>query len=367
MATVQVEHLARIIFGEKLINSEKRIISTQKRTKIRLDRNESAYDISTPLKKEVLHKVETDSWKNYPTPYYRELEALIAGYCGVNPGQIVPGAGSASLISSVLNYFAINQKQIVIAYPSFSLYEYHCNSYGITYEKWKLNEELEYDIDKLPCLKPGGLVLFASPNNPVGNCLSKENLGWLLKKYPENLFLMDEVYSEFCAVSMLDLMEKYPNLILLRSFSKTFSAAGLRMGYLIANERLAVNFRKLILPFSLNIFTEAFVKTVLTNPNELHRNKGNIAGTIAERDRLFFELNKSGKSKKKYKAYPSSANFLLVQFYNKKDFELLNSKIKAESIKLLDLSDIPALGNSLRITIGTQEENDVLISLFKTL
>lgn len=367
MTGARVEQLAHLIFSERLLNSGKRLTPIQKPVKIRLDRNESAYELSSGLKNEVLKKVGTAKWKNYPTPYYNELEKLIADYCGVSPEQIVPGAGSASIITSLLNYFAINLKQIVIAHPSFSLYEYHCSSYGIPYELWRLDEELEYEIDNLPGLKSGGIVLFASPNNPVGNVLSPDKLEQLLKKYPDTFFLVDEVYSEFCDNDNVVLLERHPNLLLLRSFSKTFSAAGMRVGYLIANELLAGNFRKLILPFTLNAFAENFAKTLLSNPLELKRNKENIARTISERERLYQQLNDVEEMGKKFRIYPSKGNFLLLQFFEDEDFKILKKMFEERGVKVLDLSNVPTLANSIRITVGNHEENNTLISLFKTL
>lgn len=360
----QIEQLVKGIFSAELVSSDKRIVPSIKPVKFRMDKNESAYDVSQEIKNNVLRELQSTFWKNYPPPYYNELEEMIARYSGVAAEQVVPGAGSANIITSILNYFAINKQQIIIAHPSFSLYEYHCKTYGIHYQLWKLNTDLEYDIELLPEIKANGLVLFASPNNPVGNVLEKEKLVDMLVKYPQTVFMLDEVYNEFCKGDNASLLEKYPNLILLRSFSKVFSAAGLRVGYLLANEQLASNFRKLIIPFTLNILSVNYVKTVLSNTKEIEEIKKNIAKTIDERERVYNQLIELNLSHQKYTVSPSFGNFLLIRFSDSVFFQRINKDFESAGIKVLDVSNISIMGQALRLTIGNAQENNEVLEIF---
>lgn len=359
--------LLKSIFSKELLDSGKRLSSSSISVETRLNRNESAYDVSEEVKEKVLSDLSKVQWKNYPPPYYNKLEELIAKYNRVKPEQVVPGAGSANIITSVLNYFAINRRQIVIAHPSFSLYEYHCKTYGIEYELWELNSSLEYDLDNLPDIKENGLVLFASPNNPVGNIMSGEKLITLLKKYPHTIFMLDEVYNEFCEGDNASLLEEYANLVLLRSFSKTFSCAGLRIGYLLADSEFATNFRKLIIPFTLNIISVSYVESILNSSKEIAKNKQNIAETILERERVYDELMNADPSSQLYSVSTSFGNFLLIRFINTEFYRKINEEFEEKGIKVLDVSNVTMLGAALRITIGKPEENNRVIEVFKSI
>lgn len=360
-----IESLLKGIFHAELLKSNRRIEPLMKAYSIRLDKNESAFDVPGRIKNIVAHKLVNNSWKNYPPPYYSELECLIADYCGTRPEQIVPGAGSANLITALLNYYGINNLPIILASPSFSLYAYHCNSYGIKFETWPLNSNLEYDNSLLPNLKPYSLVMFASPNNPVGNSIGREQLIDLLKAHPTTLFFLDQVYFEFQEENFIDLVDTYPNLLLLRSFSKTFSSAGLRIGYLIAHELLTSHIKKLILPFSLNILAVEFVKQILSDAQVLDVLQNNIKTTVEERNRVYNELHLLQSEHQCFQVYPSAANFLLVKFFEKKKFDSALKNIEQHGIRILDVSDGKALPYAFRMTIGKPEENDRILDAIK--
>lgn len=360
-----IEMLISGIFSEQLLKSEKRLQPASAPIKIRLDKNESAYEVSSALKERVLDRVRSAEWRKYPPPYYNELEAKLAQYCGVQKEQVVPAAGSANIIAALLNYFGVNKRQIVLAHPSFSLYEYHCKTYGIPYELWKLNENLEYDVGNLPALKPYSMVMFASPNNPVGNVIPTEMLEQLLKDNSKSIFVVDEVYSEFCDANLTPLLKRHSNLILLRSFSKSFSSAGIRVGYLIANERFANNIRKLIIPFALNYMAVELALGLLSEPEFIAENKKNILLTINERVRMEKGLRNIGSRKGKFSITHSNGNFLMLKFANNTQFEIINRILSEEGIVVLNLFNVPMLKNSMRITIGKPEENDAVLAIFR--
>lgn len=354
-------------FNQTLIESGSRVAPVATKTNVRLNRNESAFEISEISKKQILEEVLAKKWKNYPPPYYSYIEELIGKYCGVDGAQVVTAAGSASLITSLLNYAGINSKQVIIAKPSFSLYEFHCNTYGISYEPWWLNEQLEYDISKMPKLKPYSLVIFASPNNPVGNIVNKEDLMYLLNNNPLTFFVVDEVYYEFSEEDLISLVSQFSNLILLRSFSKSFSAAGLRIGYLIAQEKIARLVRKLILPFSLNYLAMAFAGKMLSDEELIRQNKENIRNTILEKKRIEKELIDADSHSVKYSIKPSYGNFVLILFKSTEYHQRILHLLSGSGIELLDLTHTPMLQNALRMTVGRKEENDAILEVFKKL
>ncbi len=352
-------------FSKQLKDSGKRISPTAKKAEIRLNRNESAFELNDEFKKEVLFRVQGTEWKNYPSPYFPDIERLIANFLGVKPDQVVPAAGSANIITVLLNYAAIQSHQIVIARPSFSLYEFHCQSYGIDYETWPLNKDLEYDADLMPVIKPNALILFASPNNPIGNVISSKTLQLLLKKYPEAYFLVDEVYAEFSDIDLLPLISLYPNLMLLRSFSKSFSAAGLRIGYLLAQEEIVSQVRKLILPFSLNSLSVEFVRMALTSESVIFQQRLNIEWIKTEKSRLESNINSLDPENIRIIIHPTFGNFVLFFFKSEDIFEHFKKELVEAEIELLDLSGLPSMSYAMRMTIGTMKENDAVLKVFQ--
>lgn len=352
-------------FSDILIKSGKRIAPSVSKPNIRLHRNEAAFNIDQHIKDEIVNEVANIEWEKYPTPYYAEIEALIADYCGVEKEQVVPAAGSASLITTLLNYTAINRNQIVIARPSFSLYEFHCKTYGIPYDTWILNEKLEYDVNRMPDLKPYSIVLFASPNNPTGNLIKQKDLEYLMQNNRQTFFVVDEAYHEYSDVSLSPLINSYANLILLRSFSKSFAAAGLRIGYLISQHLNTEHIRKLILPFSLNYLSVAFVQKILSDKDIISRNKMKIEYTKLEKIRVESEMKSYDPYEDKYRIHPTNGNFSLIFFKNKAIYNTANHLLEDAKIELLDLSKTPVLANALRMTIGQKEENDAVLEVFK--
>lgn len=352
-------------FNKDLVESGRRLAPISTSSLIRLNRNEAAQEIEPLLKDEILDDVAHFTWKNYPPPYYNQIEDLIGTYSGVGGEQVVPAAGCANLITALLNYSAINSHQIVIARPSFSLYEFHCNTYGIRYETWWLNNQLEYDINNLPKLKPFSIVLFASPNNPVGNLIQEKDLLFLLKTHPHTFFIIDEVYHEFSGSNLIPFLQNYSNIILLRSFSKSFSAAGLRIGYLLAKEKVAEQIRKLILPFSLNYLSIAYIKKILSDLNVLERIKENINFVINEKRRVEVVLAEMDRQFIKYRIKETYGNFVLILFQSNQNYLKIKEMLNLAGIELLDVSNVPLLKYGLRMTIGNSEENNAVLKVFK--
>ena len=192
------------------------------------------------------------------------------------------------------------------------------------------------------------ILLFPNPNNPTG-CLMKRDFIVKALEMKKGLIVVDEAYYEFSGETVADLIEKYSNLVVLRTYSKAFSMAGLRMGYGLMQPALAEEIDKVILPYNLNFFTFAAAVKVLDFVDELRIPINKI---ISERERLY-ELMKgiSGVT-----VYPSHANFLLFETV-KKPGEVFK-RIIERGIIIRDVSSYPMLKKALRVSIGLPEEND---------
>jgi histidinol-phosphate/aromatic aminotransferase/cobyric acid decarboxylase-like protein len=207
------------------------------------------------------------SWNQYPHPFADDVTALVAGYAQVPADGVLTGPGTNHLITLLMSTLTRAMKgKLVIARPSFPLYESHARGEGIAYETWDLDENLEYSLNKLPHMPTGSILIFASPNNPVGNVLEKKDLATLCAQHPQSLIIADEAYFEFADESYTSLLEEHSNLLLLRTCSKTLGAAGLRLGYMLGAAPLIAELKKMRLPYLLNIFTIAAHDNVYAKP-----------------------------------------------------------------------------------------------------
>ena len=186
---------------------------------IKLDQNECPFDWPQELKTKVLNRVLEQEWNRYPEPHGEYFHNLLADYVGVPRDCIISGPGSNTLIPLLIDSMGKTRKgKLVIARPSFALFEAQCKYSGVDYEPWNLSENFEYKIDSLPDLPEGSMVIFANPNNPTGSSIPNELLEELLKKNPSSLFVADEAYYEFAGESCVSLLKSYDNLLIMRTF-----------------------------------------------------------------------------------------------------------------------------------------------------
>ncbi len=349
--------MATNFFNSFLQKTQNRIKTQSGISRFLLDKNEQSEDIDCIAKSKVLSALSEADWNRYPTANLSEIESKVAQYCGLLPENIVLSAGSAAMITTLLNYFAINRKEIHIVQPSYSLFDYHCKTYNIPYTPWSLTEDLEYDADNLPALNENSVLIITTPNNPIGNSIAAKELRRILEAYPDSLIVVDAVYAEFGNVDFTSWVNRYENLLVIRSFSKAFPMAGVRLGYLCAAPSIAALIKKLVLPFSLNHFTIAFAQTVLFDPDFIAEAEQTIADIIIEREMLYASIKK-GFHPNVLKVYPSEGNFLLIRIHNDERFEALMNTLNSEGIKVLNTSSTSLLKNTFRVSIGTSRENE---------
>ncbi|HND88779.1 MAG TPA: aminotransferase class I/II-fold pyridoxal phosphate-dependent enzyme [Saprospiraceae bacterium] len=349
-------------FSDNLLTASSRIApsSTSHTGGCRLDKNEQSEDVEAAFKRRVIEKLVAADWNRYPAADHRDIEERVAQYCGLSPENIVLSAGSASLITTLLDYFALQGKHIVITQPSYSLFDYHCKTYNIPYEPWLLSPELEYDTRLLPELRPGSVLIVTSPNNPVGNTLPLSQLEHLLRTHPDSYVVLDGVYTEFCDADATPLLKEYPNLIILRSFSKAFPVAGLRLGYLCASPQTAAIVRKLVLQFSINHFSLLFAREMLADAAFMAAARKKVLDIIAERERLYQVLT-DRFSPRALQVFPSAGNFLLMRIHDPAAFEKLMADLAQAGIKVLNTSGFSLLHGTFRVSVGTPQENEAFL------
>lgn len=347
-------------FSAQLQATESRISTASVTSGFRLDKNEQSEDVAYDLKKQVTDSLMEAGWNRYPSDDNSDIEAMVAAYCGLQSDNIVLSPGSANIITTLLNYFALNNKKIIIGQPTYSLFDYHCKTYNIPYQPWMLTDDLEYDLKNLPALDADSVLFVTSPNNPVGNSISYEQLEQLLIENPLSMIVLDGVYCEFSKTDFTPLVNEYDNLIVLRSFSKAFPIAGLRLGYLCADSKIAAVVKKLILQFSITPFTLIFAREMLFNPLFMADAKQRVKDLIAERERMYRYIKRS-YTNDILEIFPSEGNFLLMRVANKTNFENLMKSLADTGIKVLNASNFMMLENTFRVSIGNTNENDVLL------
>lgn len=333
--------------------------------KVKLDQNESPVDWPADFKNRVFERARKYSWNRYPSPFADDVVQLTAENLGITPESLLLGPGSNYLIALVMSTIGFRQKgDLVIARPSFALYEAHALYASLPYRTWDLNEQLEYDLSKLDGLKEHSLVVFASPNNPVGNVLKKKELQSLLQKNPTSVFVADEAYFEFAHENYLDLLADYSNLVIIRTFSKAMGAAGIRQGYVAASPQWIHELKKPRVPYLINHFGIAAMLEVLNSKDMQDFFANTVKQAVSERNRIYKELT-SFAPDRKILVKNSEANSVLVRWSSDEAMQKAYQGLIDNGVLVRNVSKGPGLARCLRISVGLPAENDAFLTAAK--
>jgi histidinol-phosphate aminotransferase len=326
------------------------------RARIKLNQNENPWDVPLRIKEETLRRLENIRWSRYPDFVPHRLHERLAKHSGWTADGIVAGNGSNELIQALLMVSVGSGTRVLISEPTFALYRQISTILGAEVISVQLTSELDYDVRSLKDVilsSQPEVIIICSPNNPTGCLISQPDLISLLNA-AKGLVVVDEAYFEFSQETIAPLLGHHPNLVVLRTFSKAMAMAALRVGYLLAAPELAREISKAVLPYNLNVLSQTAAEVAL----EMYTSqlKPFVAVIRTERDRLCRELATiPGLSPR-----PSRANFMLVRS------TLPPSRIYQEllqrDILIRDVSHYPMLQDYFRVSVGTPEENDQLLS-----
>jgi histidinol-phosphate aminotransferase len=317
---------------------------------VKLDQNENPYELPADLKREVVERVLHRPWGRYPEFVPASVVKSLAKFAGWPEEGILVGNGSNELIQASLSVTLGPGRRLAVPQPTFTLYKLMATTLQADVDPVFLDREnLTFDTDKLvQSARKADVVVICSPNNPTGNVFDREALVAVLKN-ARGIVLVDEAYHEFSGQTAVPLLSSHPNLVVLRTFSKAMSMAGLRFGYMMAHPEIAREIYKSKLPYNVNIFTLAAAEIILEKNDVLNRG---IAALVRERDRVFAELQK----RPAIRPFPSKANFILLKT-GRPPRELFDALYK-QGVLIRDVSAYPLLEQCLRVSIGTPEEND---------
>jgi len=318
---------------------------------VKLDANENPYGCS-PSIKEALGRY--DKYHIYPDATQRKLRKLLAGYCGVLPQQIVAANGSDQLIDIITKLFITKGDEVINPIPTFQMYEMSTKLCGGRVVDVKRNEGFGIDIAavKKAITQKTKLIFIANPNAPTGNLTPQQDIAKILDIGLPTV--LDEAYYEFSQQTALPLMRNYPNLIIIRTFSKWAGLAGLRVGYGVFPVALATIIMKVKQPYSVSVAAQVAVRETLKDITTLRRKLELIK---TERSRLYSKLEEISW----LKPYPSVANFILC--YIEGDRAINVARALRENGVLVRHFEREELRNYLRISVGKKEETDILIKM----
>jgi histidinol-phosphate aminotransferase len=308
-------------------------------------------------------RAETDrssaGLNRYPEPHPHELAARLAGLYGVTPAQLLPGRGSDESIDLVVRGFCrAGVDNVILCPPTFGMYAVAARIQGAEVREVPLVRERGYALDAdavlAACDATTRIVFLCSPNNPTGNAMQPAAVEQLLSALARRaLVVVDEAYIEFSgAASLAASLQRYPNLVVLRTLSKAFGLAGARVGSLIADPAIVALLGKVIPPYSIPQLTIEAVFATLAPP-QLAVQRERVAQVRAERDRLRAALATKSSVQK---IWPSVANFLLTDFAAPEE---ALAAARAAKLLIRDMRNVSP--SSLRISVGTPEQNDRLI------
>ena len=320
-------------------------------TKVKLNQNENPYEMPGDLKEEVLRFALERPWGRYPDFVPDEFLSLLAEHVGWVREGMLAGTGSNELIQAILAVTCGPGTKLLVVQPTFTLYKLLGGINGAqVVESYLRREDFAYDLPALLAAieehQPTVLVL-CSPNNPTGSVVSLEDWRLICERAP-GLVVADQAYVEFGGDSAIPLLNEFPRLVVLRTFSKAGTLAGLRVGYAACSPDIAEQAAKAKLPYNLNFLSMAAASVVVRN---WQRFVPVIERIKQDRDRLFDELRRiPGVA-----VYPSAANFLLFET-TKPPGEIFR-RVYERGVLIRDVSRYYLLERALRVSVGTPQEN----------
>ena len=323
---------------------------------VKLDAMENPYTLPEPLRRELAEALARVELNRYPEPTGRKVRELLARKMGVPAGmELLLGNGSDDLIQMI--GFALARPGAVMMYPgpTFVMYAMNATLCGMKAVSVPLREDFGFDrdafLDQIQAHRPA-LVYIAYPNNPTGVLYAEEDVLAVLRAAP-GLVVLDEAYHVFARKTFMPRLAELPNLVVLRTVSK-LGLAGIRLGYLAGRPEWIEQFNKVRQAYNVNVLTQAAALFALERLDVL---EAQAQAICAERAKLAPAL----AALPGVTVYPSAANFFLVRV---PDADRSFEAMRRQGVLVRNLNS-PALKNCLRVTVGTPEENRILLNALR--
>lgn len=319
---------------------------------IKLDQNECPWDLPIELKVAISERLIKTDFNRYPLSEVLDLRKKMAKINRVLPDQVCLAEGSNILIQALIQVTQ-KKRKVMVLNPSFGLYRLQALAFGSEVISVNLYENFTLPIESLLSAlkthKPD-ILFIPNPNAPTGNLFERASLYKILSS-ASCLVVIDEAYYPFSNETLVDWLGEFPHLVLLRTFSKAFAMAGVRLGYAMGDPEVLDGLEKIMIPFRVPSLTCAIADEVLNNTKYVQDYMNLI---LKERQRLFTEM----KIMEKITVFASDANFFLFRVPNAdRVFKALLQK----GVVIRNVSDTDLLKNCLRVSVGSPKENEVFL------
>lgn len=321
--------------------------------------NENPNNVPEEVQLEIRKALKNFSFNRYPDPLANELRDLIADANGLSRNNVLLGNGGDELLFNFALAWGGPGRTFLNLPPTFSVYEANARLVGTKVVNIPRKDNFEIDEEAvLTRVKKGDIdfIMITSPNNPTGK-LARGSFVRELLNTTDALVMVDEAYFEFSRSTMRPLLEEHENLVILRTFSKAFSLAGVRLGYLLANESVIREFIKVRQPYSVDALSQVIGCAVFRNRAQFEPGINQIIeqrGVLIEKMRAIPGIE----------VFDSDSNYILIRLANAAQ---VWQQLYERGILVRDFSKSPLLENCLRISVGLPEENEAMLTALEEL
>ncbi|MNJ25629.1 Histidinol-phosphate aminotransferase [compost metagenome] len=318
---------------------------------VKLNTNENPYGPS-PKALEAMRGELNDNLRLYPDPNSDLLKQAVADYYGVKGNQVFLGNGSDEVLAHIFHGLFQHGAPLLFPDISYSFYPVYCGLYGIPFETVALDEQFQIRVEDYA--KPNGGIIFPNPNAPTGCLLALEAIEQLLKANPQSVVVVDEAYIDFGGETAISLVDRYDNLLVTQTLSKSRSLAGLRVGLAVGHPDLIEALERIKNSFnSYPLDRMAIVGAAAAFEDRAYFDE-TCGKVIDSRQRLVGELSTRG-----FEVLPSAANFIFAR-HPQHDASELAAKLREQGVIVRHFKQ-ERIAQFLRITIGTPEQNQALL------
>lgn len=324
---------------------------------VKLNTNENPYGPS-PKALAAMQAELGDALRLYPDPNAERLKQTIADYYGVRPGQVFVGNGSDEVLAHAFHaLFQHDGRPLLFPDVTYSFYPVYCGLYGIPFEALALDEQFRIRVEDYA--RPNAGIIFPNPNAPTGCLLPLDAIERLLLANPDSVVLVDEAYVDFGGETAIGLVERYPNLLVAQTLSKSRSLAGLRVGLAVGHEDLIEALERVKNSFNsypLDRVAQAGAIAAFEDREYFQRT---CQAVIDSREKLVGELSGMG-----FEVLPSAANFIFAR-HPQHDAAELAAGLREQGVIVRHFKQA-RIAQFLRISIGTEEQNQALLDALRT-
>lgn len=318
---------------------------------VKLNTNENPYGPS-PKAIEAMRAEVNDNLRLYPDPNSDLLKQAVARYYGVESNRVFLGNGSDEVLAHAYNAFFKHDAPLLFPDISYSFYPVYCGLYGVDYVAVPLDEQFQIRVEDYK--RPNGGIIFPNPNAPTGCLMALEAVEQILAANPDSVVIVDEAYIDFGGETAISLVDRYPNLLVTQTLSKSRSLAGLRVGLAVGHPDLIEALERVKNSFNSYPLDRMAIVGAAAAFDDREYFEKTCKRVIASREKLVAQLEGKG-----FEVLPSAANFIFAR-HPEHDAAGLAAKVREQGVIVRHFKQ-DRIAQFLRITIGTPEQNQALV------